>query len=389
MKIFQKIREIGKSREKAERAQEYMMFAPKNTLSLLLGLLSESEVDKLKKLAIACGKEFDIKFVTVALKNLIKVVPASIKSIHFVPKSIQDYIESIERDDRYVVINLKDGVRLKTFQSRQQYRNYYYCFRNDLPEFFSPESYQACHDIWSRYERGDEQIKHMIKVNLFRPGDSNNIIECGAYNGWKALGYAGHLGKGGKIIVIEIDDEQYEFAKFNLEQNLDEGRFIVLNTGVWNSVEERSYTYEHFASHTLKTPDEHKHHTQAKKIVTTTLDNIIDESGIDVFDFMNVQTGGSELETVQGLVRNLNRVKVMLLGTHYAHDGVSIRYRCIDYMLQQGCRIYDNKGKEVVSIAAVDKSEVGGIWVVTPAFKDTIVPNFSDMFPTPMGEESD
>jgi FkbM family methyltransferase len=381
MKIFQKLREIGKSREKTEKAQEYMMFASKDTLSLLLDLLSEREVDKLKKLAIACGKEFDIKFVTIALKNLIKVVPASIKSSHFVPKSVQDYIESIERDDRYVVVTLKDGVLLKTFQSRQQYRNYYYCFRNDLPGYFSPESYQACHDIWFRYERGDKDIKDMIKVNLFRPADSNNIIECGAYNGWKALGYAKHLGKEGKIIVIEIDNEQYELAKFNLGQNLDEGRFIVLNTGVWNSVEERSYTYEHFASHTLKTPDEHKHHTQAKKIVTTTLDNIIDESGIDVFDFLNIQTGGSELETVQGLVRNLNRVKVMWLGTHYAHDGVSIRYRCIDYLLRQGCRIYDYNGKEIGSVAAVDKSEVGGIWAVTPEFKDTIVPTFGDMPP--------
>ena len=224
----------------------------------------------------------------------------------------------------------------------------------------------------------------MIRVGLFHPSESSSIIECGAYNGWKALGFSKHVGQNGKIFVLEIDKDQYncsensvyELAKFNLENNLKPDKYMIMNTGVWNSVETKQYSYEHYASHTLNTPDEHEHHTQEKTITTNTLDNIIDESKIDIFDFINIQTGGSELESVQGLVRNLNKVKVMWLGTHYSHEGISSRYTSISYLLQNGCRVYESS-KEITSSEDISESDVGGFWAVTPDFKDVIVPTFN------------
>ena len=132
----------------------------------------------------------------------------------------------------------------------------------------------------------------MIRVGLFHPSESSSIIECGAYNGCKALSFSKHVGQNGKIFVLEIDKDQYELAKFNLENNLKPDKYMIINTGVWNSVETKQYSYEHYASHTLNTPDEHEHHTQAKTVTTNTLDNIIDESKIDIFDFINIQTEG-------------------------------------------------------------------------------------------------
>ena len=67
----------------------------------------------------------------------------------------------------------------------------------------------------------------------------------------------------------------------------------MLHAGVWNAVEEREYEYEALASHSLRAPDEHRHFTKSNRILTDTLDNIIDNSGVETFHFLNVQTGGS------------------------------------------------------------------------------------------------
>lgn len=210
-----------------------------------------------------------------------------------------------------------------------------------------------------------------------------NIIECGAYNGWKALGFARHIGESGKLIAIEIDDDQFELYRLNIYNNPPEKRVKVIHSGIWNDAEEREFSFEHFASHSLNTPDEHRHHTQVETIRTETLDSVIERAGGEVFDFLNIQTGGAELEAVQGLVRHLDSVKVMWIGAHYVHEGVSIRYRTVEHLLERGCRLYFaalnrerlDKVYEITSMDGVRPADTGGIWTVTPAWRDTIVPH--------------
>lgn len=343
----------------------------------LADVLGDREVAKLAKLVEACGDQLDDRFVAKAIRNLFKVIPGSIKHKHLLPEEFHAMITAVETDGRHAVVTLADGTVLKSFESRQQFRNYYYCFRDLLPSQFTPESYQACRDVDFRYVRGDRMIRELVDRGLVVPHDASSFIECGAYNGWKALGFAKHLGPRGKILVLEIDELQYELARWNLEKNLDPDRFIALNTGVWSRVEERAYTFQHYASASLSEPDEHKHHTQARSVRTSTLDDILDQTDVEVFDFMNVQTGGSELQSVQGLEKNLDRIKVIWLGTHYRHEGVSSRYTSMKYLLERGCRIYGSVGKsfgEVTTIDDLDPTEVGGFWAVTPAFRDEIVP---------------
>ena len=100
--------------------------------------LHEREIEKLKKLAIACNQEYDEEFLKRAFKKLIKVIPNSVKERHFVDKEIQSLIQNVSRDGDFVVVTLENGYSLKTFSSRQQYRNYYYCFHDLLPKLLHP-----------------------------------------------------------------------------------------------------------------------------------------------------------------------------------------------------------------------------------------------------------
>jgi FkbM family methyltransferase len=345
--------------------------SPAPDLSLSLNALHPREVEKLRSLAEARGEKFDEAFVTRAFRNLLKVVPASIKPLHLIPQEIVDLIQSVEREGDSIVVRLTDGTVLKTFPARQQYRNYFYCFRDRLPASFGPEHYQACHDVRFRYREGEIAINTLRERGLFVPSETASIIECGAYNGWKALGYGKHVGRDGTLLVLEIDPAQYALALENVTSNLAGKRHIVLNTGVWNTVEEKSYAYEAFASHSLRAPDEHDHFTQTGTIVTDTLDNIIDRSGTEVFDFLNVQTGGSETEALEGLERNLGRVKVMWIGSHYRHEGISIRYRCLRHLLERDCVVFDREMRRIRRVEGEDPARTGGLFTVTPAHVDT------------------
>lgn len=347
--------------------------------SALRGSLSDREWQKIENLFAARGDTS----ISAVLRNLVKVIPNSVKPEHRAPQDVLDSIEAVERENQYIRLDLKSGLTLRTFPSRQQYRNYYYCFRDFLPDAVTPESYQAVHDVTFRLDRGDNNIKDLIARGFAEAGRDLNIIECGAYNGWKALGFSRHIGETGKVVVLEIDDEQYELCRRNLSANLPADRFRVHHAGIWNTVEERQYSYEHYASHSLRTPDEHLHHTQVKTIRTETLDSIIDQSGVEVFDYLNIQTGGAELEAVQGLEKNLDAVKVMWVGSHYVHDGVSIRYRSVKHLLEKGCRVYYwtlnrehlDRVHEIRSIDEINAPDTGGIWAVSPAWRDKIVPH--------------
>jgi len=341
-------------------------------------ILHDREILKLTKL-MSIRQEISGEKI---IRNLIKVIPASVKFSHIIPPDVIEEITSIDREEKWIRILYKNRFILRTFPSRQQYRNYYYCFWDKMPPIITPESYQPAYDLSRRFLAGDKIIQSLKSRGFVEKKNDLNIIECGAYNGWKALGFAQHIGKSGKIIALEIDEDQFELCQLNLQENLEKGRFHALHSGVWNKVEEKEYTFEHYASHSLSTPDEHLHHSQVKKIRTDTLDNIIEKSGIETFDFLNIQTGGSEFESLEGLVNNLNRVKVMWVGTHYVHEGVSIRYKVIKRMLELGCRVYyaslnrvgTGHVHEVTDDASVNRSDTGGVWVVSPAWKDRIVP---------------
>lgn len=347
----------------------------------LLELLRPREVAKLERLAEACGTDMDERFLTKVLRNLVKVVPGNVRDVHLVSAKAQEAITDLRRDGDLVEVVLRDGTRLVTFPSRQQYRNHYYAFRHLLPSLYGPETYQACNDVEMRYLRGRRMLDHLRRAGLFRPTERTNLVECGAYNGWKALGFATHLGAEGHLTVIEMDPRQFALVQRNLAANLPTDRWSAHNVGIWHEEGEASYTYEHPASHSLREPDEHDHHTQTGTIRTTTLDRVLADDGYDQVDFINIQTGGSELESVQGMLGSLDRVKVAYVGSHYHHDGVSIRSRAMTLLLQHGCRLYVRPDRErpthlveATMEDADDTDAVGGFYAVTPRWVDDLVP---------------
>ncbi len=329
--------------------------------------LQPRHIAKLEKLALARGARVDSKFIQTVMNNIFRVIPNNVSTFHTLESQVIELVASAARDADYIKITLKDGTVLWTFPSRQHYRNFYYCFRDLYPSFVTPENYQALCDVDSRYFVATRNLQNFIdKKWLVKKENSLNVIECGAYVGWKALGYAKHIGEKGKVVAIEIDKPQFELCQRNLAENLQPNQFQCFNTGVWYEEGEKEYSYEHYASHSLNTPDEHDFHSQTAKTKTETLDNIIDQSALGYVDFINVQTGGSEYETVLGLERNLDKVGLIYLGTHYYINGESVRHKCLQYLLSKGFRIHKD-GVFYADLDVAQQHETGGLLAMNPS----------------------
>jgi len=332
--------------------------------------MSTTERKKLEKLAaIRKSKKTDLSLLK-TLSNLIKVVPKSISPRHLLSKSVIERVQFVERSGDLIKIGLNTGEVLHSFPSRQHYRNYYYCFRDMLPKYASPENYQPLCDIQYRYFRAQDSLQSLIEAG-FLSTTNLNIIECGAYVGWKALGYSKYIGETGKIIAIEISPLQSAVCDKNLKDNLSPSQYDSINVGIWSEIGTQNYRYEHLASHSIRTPDEHQFHSQESVTKTDTLANIINKMAVEQIDFINIQTGGAEYEALLGLGDEIERVKLICVGAHYHLSGQKISTKCISFFFEKGWGVYYLNDKncyvKIERGTEEEKSYIGAIYALSPS----------------------
>lgn len=303
--------------------------------------LNERQIRKLRRVAELRRQSLQEAAVQ-TFGNLLKVVPASIKPRNIVTDAP---VKSIGMEGGLARIELKNGRVFYNFPSRQRYTNLYYTFHDLLPKEVTAETYGPYHDVSFRYLRATE-------VPFFPDHEGVTVIEGGAYVGLKAIGYYDGLKEGGKVIAVEIGRAPYELLCKNIEANALEGKVIPVHCGIYKDVGEMEAKYEIYASHSLTPPDEHNQYTRRETVRTDTLDNIIDAHNLETVDYINLQLNGAEGAAIDGLRRNLDKVKIIYIGAHYHVNGQPQDEIIVKQLIERGCRILHKRG--------------GGITAVTP-----------------------
>lgn len=289
---------------------------------------TENQMEKFQLLA-EMRHETVAQAAAATLRNLMSVVPASMRERNLV---LDAPVKSLEVVEGLVRVELNNGRVLWNFPSRLRYENLYYTFRDKLPKFVKAETYGPFHDVRFRYLNAG--------LRPFFPSYPGAVvIEGGAYIGWKALGYYDKIERDGKVIAVEIGGEQFAMLQRNVDTNHLGGKIIPLRCGIWKEKGTMEAKYQVYASHSLLPPDEHAHYTRSEIVETDTLDNIIDNHGLEVVDYINLQTNGAEGAALEGLVRNLDRVKIVYVGAHYHIDGVPQDKYIVEWMQGRGYKI--------------------------------------------------
>jgi FkbM family methyltransferase len=188
-------------------------------------------------------------------------------------------------------------------------------------------------------------------------GGGGVMIEAGAYVGFKAIGYADHVGPGGKVIAIEIDRDNFELMRLNVEQNGLQDVVDCVNCGVWSKRDRVVDRFRDRTAHTIARTEEHPYCTSADTIATDTLDNIIDASGVETVDFLNLQLNGAEIEALEGLQRRLESVKVLHIAACFSRGEVRNADVVTRMLERRGCVILGRSETGVIN--AVTRPFVG------------------------------
>ncbi len=140
-------------------------------------ILSEKQFAKFT--ALLTAREVDDDGLMAILRNLTYVIPASVKPRHRPSDEALDLVQEAFRDGDYVGLALKSGIVLRSFPSRQQYRNYYYCFRDLVPSWVTPENYQSLIDLKTRFLNANSKIKQLQALGWCSETRPLNLIEGG------------------------------------------------------------------------------------------------------------------------------------------------------------------------------------------------------------------
>jgi FkbM family methyltransferase len=176
-------------------------------------------------------------------------------------------------------------------------------YQSNLGKFWAlaPEEWFIAFLVW---EIGTQRAYDDGPVAV-QPGDT--VIDCGAHVGVFTR-YALRRGAG-RVVAIEPDPTSLSCLKANFAQEIQEGRVVVVEAGVWDK-ETRGTLSESpknsgANSFVVENPGDHK----IGGLLLLPLDEIVNRFKLDRVDFIKMDIEGAEPFALRGGVRTLKRFK--------------------------------------------------------------------------------
>jgi len=146
------------------------------------------------------------------------------------------------------------------------------------------------------------------KVDGVKDGDV--IIDAGGGIGDTALSFAYESGKKGKVFSLEFVPSGLEIMQKNLNLNLSlKERIKVIRKGVWNKSGETISYYDTGPSSSFFRKKMNK---EVLNVQTITIDDLVEEEGINRVDFIKMDIEGSELQALQGAEKTIRKFRPKL-----------------------------------------------------------------------------
>jgi FkbM family methyltransferase len=220
-----------------------------------------------------------------------------------------------------------------------------------------PEGY----DLWET-PRGnlwvpadsDSMLTWLITVmerKVYGEGDNgvqagDVVLDCGAHIGLfsrEALSAGADL-----VVAIEPAPENLECLRRNLADDIDAGRVVIYEKGVWDKEEVltlRSVPGFSAADTFVMKPGGAR---DVQELPLTTIDRLVEDLGLDQVDFVKMNIEGAEQRALAGAQRTLSRFKPRMAVSmiHFPDDLEKIpqlvRQAQPDYQLKCGACYVDN-----------------------------------------------
>lgn len=153
------------------------------------------------------------------------------------------------------------------------------------------------------------------KYYTLKKGDI--VVDAGAHIGTFTVMAARVVGKEGRVIAIEPEENNLRFLKKNIEAN-NLKNVIVIPKGLWSKKGEMKFYLSNLSvSHSLLVPETKKFAV----IKVDTLDAILKELGVDKVDFIKINIEGAEIEALKGARKTLKNknMRFVIEAGHYVN----------------------------------------------------------------------
>jgi len=210
-----------------------------------------------------------------------------------------------------------------------------YRFLKDLlPPAVTADTYLVAKEVTSRYLTDWGWYPREVL-----PGKGGTVVEVGAYLGHKTMRFVDEcVGTSGRVLAIEMIPEDVQLLRRNIEANGLEGCVEAMQCGVWKEPGLRALRGKGRQRDSLVNLDK-LGPERGQAVPTDTLDNILRRWGVATADFLVVTANGAEIEVLEGLQHEWERVKAVYVAACYTVDGVPTYDRCLEILKRRGSTI--------------------------------------------------
>jgi FkbM family methyltransferase len=236
-----------------------------------------------------------------------------------------DAVRQVANNTRHMTEKVEDGKKLVQYQT-------------SLGTFWMPgreKSFLAV-VVW------EITVQHDYEDAEVRVRSGDTVIDCGAHVGIFTR-YALRCGAG-RVVAIEPDPLNLKCLKANFSQEIQDGRVVVVEAGVWDRAtrgtlsESQSDSGED--SFVIETPGSHK----VGGLLLFPLDQIVGTLRLDRVDFIKMDIEGAEPFALRGCVQTLKRFRPrMAVAAYHSSDDVSV----LPAIVKQAVPTYQIHGKDV------------------------------------------
>lgn len=249
-------------------------------------------------------------------------------------------------------IELKEGRAFFGQRSNEKEYLLHNAFKFYLPEIVNGDAYKLALDIQRRYW---SPRLHWYNAN------GGVFVEGGCFAGMKAIRWHDLATKPLRILAVEIGKANAEILAANIRENGLGASIVPIHAGLWRENGEGAQKHSFSTRRFLETSDRWKESMlHEEKVRLLSVHGLLDEQGVDVADYFNIQVNGAEIEVMKGAIDSLDRVKVFDIAAYYSQDGTRNADVVRELLTQNGCTI-------------IHESKIGRIAAVTPKFRDEIL----------------
>jgi FkbM family methyltransferase len=308
---------------------------PENTLT---GRYKGNACDR-HRFALPPGTHID----PALLMRAIQALPRWIKSKTDFPMS-EDYSFSASADTA-----LSITIRGRTFFDRTpvgaREKEMYAFLRDRFPKPMTLEEFQVLSLCQSQYAiLLDEPDAYVM------PGPGQICVDAGSFVGYKAMAMADIVGREGRILAIELDEDN-----FNLQQRC----FAVNNvetyvTGICAALSDTEAPHELMTSvkgtmqHSLTRFDGFRVRN-SRQVQTKRLETVLTEAQIPYVDVLHVSVNGHEAHVLNGLGSYAGKVGTFCVMVPYSINGVDTEELVLEFFRANDIKVWGRSQAAIIA----------------------------------------